>query len=78
MDGSVPTTSALTVSRFEKLTRDLTGVADDVVVRDDVAGLVDDEAGAERRCLPAERIVELDDVELFVALMRTTPDAARS
>ena len=30
---------------------DLVGALDDVVVRDDVPGLVDDEAGAERRCL---------------------------
>ena len=52
-------------------------VADDVVVRDDVAGLVDDESGAERGVLP-ERSASSSDVELSLALMRTTPDAARS
>ena len=85
VEGSVPTTSAFTVSRFEKLTVTSCGVADDVVVRDDVAALVDDEAGAERRLLrdarklpPPGTRLGVADVELSVALMRTTPDAARS
>ena len=60
--------------------RDLVRALDDVVVRDDVAGLVDDEARAESRdCLRPNGLVDPEDeVELLVALMRTTPDAARS
>ena len=57
---------------------DLVRTLDDVVVRDDVAGLVDDEAGAERRVLPANGSTDSREVELFVALTRTTPEAARS
>ena len=48
MDRSLPTTRAFIDSLFEKLTRIDRALGDDVVVRDDVAGLVDHEARAER------------------------------
>ena len=51
---------------------DRVGAFDDVVVRDDVAGLVDDEAGAERP--PGRRSRRTPPVEVIW----TTPGAARS
>ena len=49
VEGSWPTTVASSWSLPEKLTRTPSGPGDHVVAREDVAGLVDDESGAERR-----------------------------
>ena len=51
LDGSEPTTVAFMLAPFEKLTLIFLRALDDVVVRDDVARLVDHEAGAERLLL---------------------------
>ena len=78
----MPTISAFTVSRLEKLTVTIVRALDDVVVRDDVAGLV----GIDEKPEPIAELLRgvpqgLPEpgvaVELIVALMRTTPDAAR-
>ena len=47
VDGSVPTTLRLHVVAVREADLDRLRALDDVVVRDDVAGLVDDEARAE-------------------------------
>ena len=78
VEGSLPTSVALSVSWFEKL---IVGALDHVVVRDDVAGLVDHEAGAER--LPGHGLRSggasdgLSDA-VVVDVICTTPGAARA
>ncbi len=78
VEGSVPTTSARTVSRLEKLT--VTSLAPSTTWKFVTIWPVLSMTKPEPRAawLPPKGSVDPPDVELFVALIRTTPGAARS